>query len=108
MRLINADALMEKVSDRTKHIPLYAPFKVCTADVVDLKFLLNSEPTIEAVPVVRCRECKHYEESTGWCMKHSHFVDSNGFFCYPYESPEWKMFKEDDFCSYGERRSDER
>lgn len=68
--------------------------------------IVRTVPAADVVEVVRCKDCKHYEESTGWCMKHSHFVDSNGFFCYPDESPEWKMFEEKDFCSYGEKRCD--
>lgn len=57
------------------------------------------------VPVVRCKDCKHYHKDTGWCDKHSHFVGSEGEACHPWESSEWKMFEEDDFCSYGERRA---
>lgn len=56
-------------------------------------------PTVDAVPVVRCKECKHcrelnrkdrieeaYADGVLWCMNQSDGV--------------WP----DDFCSYGERR----
>lgn len=54
MRLIDADALIADLYDEQKHSHLMAPFKLCTADRVDLKFLLNEAPTIDAAPVVRC------------------------------------------------------
>lgn len=47
---------------------------------------------------VRCKECKHYHEETGFCEEHS---------CFCKEDMEWNMFAEDDFCSYGERREGE-
>ncbi len=59
---------------------------------------------VDAVEVVRCKDCKHWHEETGWCDKHSHFVDRLGDFCYPEESGDWKMLNADDFCSYGERK----
>lgn len=47
------------------------------------------------IEVVRCKDCKYWHEGTGWCDQHSYF-----------EEDEWKMFDEDDFCSYGERKYD--
>ena len=55
---------------------------------------------------VRCKECKHWHEETGWCTEHSHFIGEDGEACHPSESPNWKMLNADDFCSYGERRND--
>lgn len=63
-------------------------------------------PTIDAVPVVRCRDCKHWHEGTQFCEEHSYFVDDEGMPCSPAESPNWKMFNPDDFCSFGERKGD--
>ena len=45
--------------------------------------------------VVRCKDCKQWHEETGFCAKNSRF---------DVEKMEWDMFKEDDFCSYGERK----
>lgn len=54
---------------------------------------IKSMPTISAVPVVRCRECKHYkpEEYFSPC------VLPQGLEC----------AKPDDFCSYGQRKDDD-
>ena len=65
---------------------------------------IDSAPTISAVPVVRCRECKHYHAGTGWCDQLSYFQTPNGEPCSPAESMEWKMFQENDFCSMGQRK----
>ena len=51
-------------------------------------------PTIDAVPMVRCKDCKHYGNEYGHpyggeCAWHGSLVDP------------------DDFCSYGERRTDD-
>ena len=54
--------------------------------------------------VVRCKDCKHLHEDTGWCYHHSHFIGSEVEACHPWESNDWKMLSDDDFCSYGERK----
>ena len=56
---------------------------------------------------VRCKDCKHWHEETGWCYHHSHFLDSEIGFCHPWESNDWKMFDDDYFCKDGERRTDD-
>ena len=58
----------------------------------------------EFVEVVRCKDCKHWHEETGWCNHHSYFVEEDGEPCHPWESNNCKMLNEDDFCSYGERK----
>lgn len=63
--------------------------------------------TIDAVPVVRCKDCKLWHEETGFCEKHSFFIDSDGVCCSPAESPNWTMTDPNDFCSYGERKDGE-
>lgn len=47
---------------------------------------VDKAPTIDAVPVVRCRECK-YHKPIDYCTKHK----QTGWF-------------DDNFCSYGEQR----
>lgn len=55
---------------------------------------LVAAPTVDAVPVVRCRDCTHYD--MGVCLK----IYSDGNVC----SAAWQTRKPDDFCSYGKRR----
>ena len=72
-----------------------------------IRRVLRQVPTVDAVEVVKCRDCKHWHKDTGWCNQHSHFIGSDGEACHPWESANWKMFEEDDFCSDGERRVDD-
>ena len=70
----------------------------------DIGYMIRKRPTVDAVPVVRCWECKSWHEETGFCEKHSYFVDGDGVCCSPADSPNWTMFDPDDFCSYGEQK----
>lgn len=62
-------------------------------DYVDAEDIDNA-PTVDAVEVVRCKDCKHYD--LGVCLK----IYSNGN-----AHPEaWQPRRPEDFCSYGERK----
>ena len=60
---------------------------------------LSKQPTISAVPVVRCRECKHFNLITRECENELLSTDHEGGASYSLN------FYDDDFCSYGERRN---
>ena len=49
---------------------------------------LRKQPTVDAVEVVRCKDCKDYHKNT--CPLRT-----------------WAYTKPDDFCSYGERKDNE-
>lgn len=51
MRLIDADAFLERMSRTDRFFGV----------VYDI----NDAPTVDAVPVVRCRECKHHRVLLG-------------------------------------------
>ena len=53
-------------------------------------------PTIDAVEVVRCKECIHWYDREGVCLKI--YSDGN------VSADAWHERKPDDFCSYGERK----
>lgn len=58
MRLIDADALKEKLPP----VFIEASCRDCPVvrSHVGLANLINEAPTVDAVPVVRCKECKHH------------------------------------------------
>ena len=58
----------------------------------DIEEWLNNAPTIDAVPVVRCRDCKHYEIHKPKVLEN---CERKGYII---------PMKPDDFCSYGERK----
>lgn len=83
MRLIDVDAL--GVGRCSKDV---LPATYC-AGWNGLINLIEQAPTIDAVPVVRCQECKHHHDCG------THFCDALGMDC-----PDDSEF----FCSYGERK----
>lgn len=96
MRLIDADALKEKLPP----VFIEASCRDCPVvrGFVGLGNLINDAPTVDAVPVVRCGECKNYDVETTWCKIHSCFINRNGDFC--------MIVANAHYCSYGERRED--
>lgn len=81
MRLIDADKIRNKLKQKEIN-----PATIFINEV--LIGLLDDAPTIDAVPVVRCEDCR--------------FFKGDGLECH------WGMFAyEEDYCSHGERRADE-
>ena len=70
----------------------------------EFKSEVKAIESVEAVPVVRCKDCRYWDRETGWCEEHSHFWNGNNDFCHPWESSDWKSFNENDFCSAGEKK----
>lgn len=110
MRLIDADKMAVDESDA------YMSAQVQITD--DLKWIVNfaahskiqrliaDTPTVDAVPVVRCRECKYWGDEDGKlqdsdgvlfarCKVHNYLIDGRHTGWCPTEN---------DFCSYGERK----
>ena len=59
-------------------------------------FEVEDAPTVDAVEVVRCKDCKHWDKDALWCnINSAQFNDSN-----------YTWYAEN-FCSYGERRTDD-
>lgn len=83
MRLIDADKLERQEFDGEE----------ACFDYVDAEDIDNA-PTVDAVEVVRCKDCKHYD--MGVCLKI--YSDGN------VHAAAWQKRKPDDFCSYGEQR----
>ena len=79
MRLIDADAL-----------PKYTGYALSANEVAEA---VENAPTIDAVPVVRCRDCK-------WSDWYSN-VDGKRYCCCMETGMGGRT--ETDFCSYGER-----
>lgn len=78
MRTIDADKLVDMLYDNEFSV-------LCPLD--EVSGVVDACPTVDAVPVVRCKNCRAYNKpKTGWCEVH---LDR--------EHP-------DDFCSYGKRK----
>ena len=89
MRLIDADSLIQNhFSD--EHI-----IALTYADKLWMRRIISDEPTIDAVPVIRCEHCKH-------CEMVVDIIGDPHLFCGLSPINARKQFG--DFCSYGERK----
>lgn len=88
-RLIDADRALEIVRDQgIAHSNAYYLTNYAM-------LILREAPTVDAVEVVRCRDCKHWDSETWFCDINSAFG---------HHGLDWNTFDEEDFCSYGERK----
>ena len=85
MRLIDADSAKLAVSD-------YKIFRCQLGGLMDVAEFIDDQPTIDAVPVVRCRECKYRFKNNGHDKSGCPIIDTNIW------------MDDDDFCSHGERK----
>ena len=87
MRVIDADALKERWCANCDNKHLCGDKAGCD-DVKELYDL----PTIDAEPIIRCKDCKlngTWDCPTNW------------------NADEIMLMDDDDFCSYGDRKSEE-
>ena len=103
MRLIDADALLESGICAEYG---YNDNGLLLIPMRDVTNSIRNAPTIDAVPVVRCRECKYWGDEDGKlqrsdgmlfarCKIHNYLLDGRHTGWCPTEN---------DFCSYGERK----
>ena len=88
MRLVDADSLMEKATSDGAY------------GYVDAK-QISEAPTVDAVPVVRCRDCQHWKPTgskAGNSFSDMEYIGGCEFTKY--------CRRESDFCSYGKRKED--
>lgn len=85
MRLIDADRLIDEFEDTIGN-PISR---------TRLKLQVQNQPTVDAVEVVRCEDCKHASPNGKYGCKSYH-----------YRLYECHEMGADDFCSYGKRRID--
>ena len=69
----------------------------------DIRALIDRAPTIDAVPVVRCWECKHHRDKNEQERK---YLVEDILICTSLDATEdcWNAVWPDHFCSYGERK----
>ena len=80
MRLIDADAFLERMSRTDRFFGV----------VYDI----NDAPTVDAVPVVRCKDCKYRTKDTRW---------TRAGFCGRRGAGDCFAAPPEGYCSYGER-----
>ena len=88
-RLIDADALHRKVKMETN--PYGKPTIDYDSGVKVLEWI-EQAPTVDDVPVVRCKDCKYRFKNNGHSKDGCPIIDANIW------------MDGDDFCSHGERK----
>lgn len=82
-RLIDADYLIDDIEHCLwdwESVDGITASTVLKQTITDIK----NQPTIDAVQVVRCKDCKYYKENTLACSRYG--------------------LEDDDYCSWAERR----
>ena len=92
MRLIDADEAIINFGFEWDDIP---PTRE------EFVYFLKKQPTVDAIPVVRCRDCQHWKPTgskAGNSFSDMEYIGGCEFTKY--------CRRESDFCSYGEKRRD--
>ena len=91
MRLIDADALKKELEVWV--VVINQPQFYNREEAL---YIIDSAPSADAVPVVRCKDCKH--NGTWQChMEYDEY--------HPEADIHHEMHGDDDFCSYGEKEA---
>lgn len=101
MRVIDADGLRRRI------VAFCTGCSTTYLTVENIVMMINQADTVDAVPVVRCRDCITFEE----IGKHPTNNGGTPFgYCYHWQYEQGMSPNEvdgNDFCSYGERKVDE-
>ena len=92
-RLIDANALLERMKKTNRYF--------------DIKFDIEEAPTVDAVEVVRCKDCKHRGDDVHcpMCFEEAIEWDDDGYTEVDYVIHDHAT--DDGFCDRGERREGE-
>lgn len=86
MRVIDADGLRRRI------VAFCTGCSTTYLTVENIVMMINQADTVDAVPVVRCRDCVNVQSAK---------INKKGFLICPASGME---ITDDDFCSYGERK----
>lgn len=92
MKLIYADSAINEISRFDGYLDDDMIFR--------LQLALKKLPAIDAVPVIRCNDCKFYVEHSlfgvtqGWCER----------LCDEFDRSMARGTEKDDFCSHGKKK----
>ena len=99
-RLIDADALLDEFLNRYTEREMEGNLVFAACEIKqDFADMISNVPTVDAVEIVRCRDCKHYRP-----QKKSAHWENRANYCNRVVTIK---VQPDDFCSYGERKSGE-
>lgn len=97
MRLIDADALKEKISYRQWDVDDDLPRDEASTRISEcyvIDHMVDDMPTVDAVPVIRCKDCKYYNPQQHYCEGIGNWFGYDG---------EWS---DNGYCYKAERREE--
>ena len=107
MRLIDADALKDKLDKKARNdFCLDDEYETILATLMSVEDMIDNAPTIDAVEVVRCKDCEHYiaERYTRSAIRPTAaFHETNICLRWDFDGAQTSP---DGYCSYGERREE--
>lgn len=68
--------------------------EITPPNMIEMRGRMYKLPAVDAVEVVRCKDCKYWREESLWCDMNSK------------DRGEHYNWYAEDFCSYGERREE--
>ena len=94
-RLIDANDALERLEKAEQGMMVVSMVGCKAVPMHGVIEFIKTRPTVDAVEVVRCKECKNRDDITGEC-KHPRAVG-------------WDVIipEDNDFCSYGERKDND-
>ena len=95
MRLIDADAFERNMQNEWENN------EISNGWWIHFREMLNQEQTIDAVEVVRCKNCKHASMTIGGQCKYCSFWSEM------FDADEQLYLDGTDFCSNGKRKENE-
>lgn len=81
MRLIDAEILKRDISKYRESLKPQFLAKLTDSVLNDIYAIISDEPTVDAVEVVRCKDCKYYRDYKSTCEHwiYSHTPEKNAF-----------------------------
>ena len=105
MKLCNLDEIKIQVKRQYEDCHGYSGNKkaIYREAILAVRSILHSAKTIDAVPVVRCRECKHHRDKN---EQEQQYLVEDILICTSPDATDdcWNAVWPDHFCSYGERK----
>jgi len=81
MRMIDADALLKVIEEKACEPQYMHNGEDWEVGLVIAETLVQYAPTVDAVPVIRCKDCKYRDEQSANCtrFRKDWYVQSNSF-----------------------------
>ena len=101
-RLIEADVAIENIEEWLNSVGTALIGKGLSY-TGELMGCIEDAPTVDAVPVVRCRECKHHRDKN---EQEQQYLVKDILICISPDATDdcWNAVWPDHFCSYGKRK----